>query len=150
MLAGLSCCAPALVIAMLTTLVGLLAAIVMPIDQYPDIAAPKIVVRANYPGASADTVKEALAAPIEDQVNGAEGMMYMSSKSANDGSYSLTVTFEVGTNADDAQVNVQNRVQQALPRLPETVTKQGVRVKKQSPNFLMLVNLVNGIFPKRI
>ena len=85
----------ALVISVLITLLGVLAGIVMPVDQYPDIAAPKIVVRANYPGASAQTVKEAVAAPIEEEVNGAEGMVYMSSKSASDGSYTLTVTFGI-------------------------------------------------------
>jgi hypothetical protein len=93
----------AFVISIVITLMGLLALQVMPIDQYPDIAAPKVVVRANYPGASADTVRDAIASPIEDQVNGAEGMVYMSSKSASDGSYTLTVTFEIGVDADLAQ-----------------------------------------------
>ncbi|WP_116364012.1 efflux RND transporter permease subunit [Parahaliea mediterranea] len=131
----------ALVISILITLLGALAAIVMPVDQYPDIAAPKVVVRANFPGASAETVKEAVAAPIEDEVNGAEGMVYMSSKSASDGSYTLTVTFEIDVDPSLAQVDVQNRVALATPRLPEEVRKRGVSVKKRSPDMLMVVNL---------
>lgn len=131
----------AFVIAILTVLVGLMAGYVMPVDQYPDISAPKVVVRANYPGASAETVKEAVASPIEDQVNGAEGMVYMSSKSASDGSYTLTVTFEIGVDASLAQVDVQNRVALAEPFLPVEVRKRGISVKKRSPDMLMVVNL---------
>ena len=131
----------AFVIAILTVLVGLMAAYVMPVDQYPDISAPKIVVRANYPGASAETVKEAIASPIEDQVNGAEGMVYMSSKSASDGSYTLTVTFAIDVDPSLAQVDVQNRVALAEPYLPVDVRKRGISVKKRSPDMLMVVNL---------
>lgn len=131
----------AFVIAILTVLVGIMSAYVMPVDQYPDISAPKIVVRANYPGASAETVKEAVAGPIEDQVNGAEGMVYMSSKSASDGSYTLTVTFEIDVDASLAQVDVQNRVALAEPYLPVDVRKRGISVKKRSPDMLMVVNL---------
>ena len=131
----------AFVIAILTVIVGLMAGYVMPVDQYPDISAPKVVVRANYPGASAETVKEAVASPIEDQVNGAEGMVYMSSKSASDGSYTLTVTFEIGVDASLAQVDVQNRVALAEPFLPVEVRKRGISVKKRSPDMLMVVNL---------
>jgi len=133
----------ALVISILITLLGVLAAIVMPVDQYPDIAAPKIVVRANYPGASAETVKEAVSSPIEDEVNGAEGMVYMSSKSASDGSYTLTVTFEIDVDPSLAQVDVQNRVALAEPRLPPEVRQRGVSVKKRSPDMLMVVNLLS-------
>jgi multidrug efflux pump len=131
----------AFVIAILTVLVGLMAVLVMPVDQYPDISAPKVVVRANYPGAAAETVKEAVAAPIEDQVNGAEGMVYMSSKSASDGSYTLTVTFEIGVDASLAQVDVQNRVALAEAQLPAEVRKRGISVKKRSSDMLMVVNL---------
>ena len=131
----------AFVIAILTVLVGLMAGYVMPVDQYPNISAPKIVVRANYPGASAETVKEAIAAPIEDQVNGAEGMVYMSSKSASDGSYTLTVTFAIDVDPSLAQVDVQNRVALAEPYLPVEVRKRGISVKKRSPDMLMVVNL---------
>jgi hydrophobe/amphiphile efflux-1 (HAE1) family protein len=132
----------AFVISIVITLMGVLALQVMPVDQYPDIAAPKVVVRANYPGASADTVRDAIAAPIEDQVNGAEGMVYMSSKAASDGSYTLTVTFEIGTDADLAQVDVQNRVTLAEPSLPEEVRRRGISVKKRNPDILMVVNLL--------
>ena len=133
----------ALVISILITLMGLLAALVMPVDQYPDIAAPKIVVSTNYPGASSETVKEAVAAPIEDQVNGAEGMVYMSSKSASDGGYTLTVTFEIGTDPSLAQVDVQNRVALAEPLLPTEVRQRGVSVRKRSADMLMVVNILS-------
>lgn len=142
----------AVVISIVITLIGMLAILAMPVDQYPDIASPKIVVRANFPGASADAVKEAVAGPIEDQVNGAEGMVYMSSKSASDGSYVLTVTFALGTDADLAQVDVQNRVALAEPTLPAEVKKRGIVVRKRSPDMLMVVNLYspdgsrNGLF----
>jgi HAE1 family hydrophobic/amphiphilic exporter-1 len=133
----------AFVIAILTVFLGLLAMIVMPVDQYPNISAPKVMVRAQYPGASAETVKQSVAAPIEKQVNGAEGMVYMSSKSASDGTYMLTVTFEIGVDASMAQVDVQNRVNLALSQLPEEVTKRGVVVKKRSPDMLMVVNIIS-------
>ncbi|MDW4497127.1 efflux RND transporter permease subunit [Sulfitobacter sp. D35] len=131
----------ALVISMLITLFGLLAVQVMPVDQYPDISSPKVVVRANYPGASSETVLQAVGSLIEDQVNGAEGMVYMSSKAASDGSYTLTVTFEVGTDPDLAQVDVQNRVALAEPGLPPEVRQRGVMVRKRNPDILMIVNL---------
>lgn len=138
----------AFVISIVITLMGLLALVVMPIDQYPDISAPKVVVRANYPGASADTVRDTVASPIESEVNGAEGMVYMSSKAASDGSYTLTVTFEIGTDPDLAQVDIQNRVALAEPSLPEEVRRRGVRVRKRNPDILMVVNLLspNGEF----
>lgn len=133
----------AFVISMLITLFGALSMFVMPIDQYPDISAPKVVVRANYPGADAQTVIDAVASPIEEQVNGAEGMVYMSSKSASDGSYTLTVTFEIGVDPDLAQVDVQNRVALAEPGLPEEVRQRGVSVRKRNPDILMVVNIVS-------
>jgi len=133
----------ALVISILITLLGLLATLVMPVDQYPDVAAPKIVVSTNYPGASAETVKQAVASPIEDQVNGAEGMVYMSSKSASDGGYTLTVTFEIGTDPSLAQVDVQNRVALAEPTLPAEVRQRGISVKKRSSDMLMVVNVLS-------
>ena len=133
----------AFVISIVITFAGLLSLAVMPVDQYPDITAPKVVVAAQYPGASAETVLNTLAAPIEKQVNGAEGMVYMSSKSASDGSYTLTVTFEVGTDADMAQVDVQNRVALAEPQLPPETRQRGIRVRKRSPDMLMVVNLLS-------
>ncbi len=138
----------AFVISIVLTLAGLLAIPVLPVAEFPNVSPPQIAVSTSYPGASADVVKDTIGQVIESEVNGVEEMIYMESKSSNDGSYSLTVTFEVGTDADMAQVNVQNRVQQALPRLPAEVTQQGVKVKKKSPNFLMLANLYspNGTF----
>ena len=133
----------AFVLSMLITLFGLLTLTVMPIDQYPDITSPKVVVRANYPGADAATLLQAVAAPIEDEVNGAEGMAYMESKAASDGSYTLTVTFETGVDADLAQVDVQNRVALAEPSLPAEVRQRGIRVRKRNPDILMVVDIIS-------
>ena len=103
---------------------------------------------ANYPGANAEVVEETVAAVIEAEVNGVEGMTYMSSKSSNDGSYNLTVTFEIGVDGDQAQVNVQNRVAITTPRLPEEVNRQGVTTKKQSTSMLLIVGVYspNGTY----
>ena len=133
----------ALVISILITLAGLLSLPLLPIAQYPDITPPTVVVSANYPGASAEVMRDSVAVPIESQVNGVEGMQYMSSTSSNDGTYSLTVTFESGYDGDTAQVNVQNRVQQATPSLPEEVTRSGVTVEKKSNTILLVVNLLS-------
>ncbi len=133
----------AFVISTVLTLVGLISIPILSVAEFPEIAPPQVSVSTSYSGASADIVKDTIAQPIEAEVNGVEGMLYMQSKSANDGSYSLNVTFDVGTDADMAQVKVQNRVQQAMPRLPEEVKRQGVKVEKQSPNILMVVNLVS-------
>jgi HAE1 family hydrophobic/amphiphilic exporter-1 len=113
----------------------------LPIAQYPPITPPTVEVSASYPGANARVVAETVAAPIEQQVNGVEDMIYMSSTSASDGSYTLTVTFEVGTNLDMAQVLVQNRVKLAEPNLPEEVTRQGVNTKKKSSNIILFISL---------
>ena len=131
----------ALVISILISLAGLLCLPLLPIAQYPDIAPPTVVVTAAYPGASAEVMRDSVAEPIEAQVNGVEGMKYMSSTSSNDGTYSLTVTFESGYDGDIAQVNVQNRVQQAAPSLPEEVNRGGVTVEKKSNTILLVVNL---------
>ncbi|WP_299599550.1 efflux RND transporter permease subunit [uncultured Microbulbifer sp.] len=133
----------ALVISILITLAGVLALPLLPIAQYPDITPPTVVVSATYPGASAEVMRDSVAEPIESQVNGVEGMQYMSSTSSNDGTYSLTVTFESGYDGDIAQVNVQNRVQQATPSLPEEVTRSGVTVEKKSNTILLVVNLLS-------
>src|SRR5207248_1397627 len=111
------------------------------IAQYPEITPPSVQVTCQYPGASAVVVADTVAAPIEQQVNGVEKMLYMSSQSSNDGSYNLTVTFELGTDLNMAQVLVQNRVNQALPTLPDVVKATGVTVNKQSPSILLVVNL---------
>lgn len=133
----------AVVLSIVITLLGILAAVVMPVDQFPEISPPKVVVKALYPGADTQTVIDTVASPIEKEVNGAEGMVYMSSKSASDGSYTLTVTFEVGTDPDLAQVDVQNRVALAMPTLPEEVRQRGVVTRKRNPDMLMVVNIVS-------
>jgi hydrophobe/amphiphile efflux-1 (HAE1) family protein len=113
----------------------------LPVAQYPEIAPPIINVTGAYPGASSETVADTVVAPIEQQVNGVEGMLYMSSNSTADGRFSISVTFDIGTNLDIAQVQVQNRVAIAAPRLPQSVQQIGVVVAKSSPDILMLVNL---------
>jgi multidrug efflux pump len=136
------------VISIVIVLVGLMSAVSLPIAQYPEITPPTIQVACQFPGANAQVVADTIAAPIEQQVNGVENMMYMSSQCNNDGSYSLTVTFKLGVNLDTAQVLVQNRVSQALPALPDVVKQTGVTVKKQSPSILLVVNLYSDVDPK--
>src|SRR5262245_35841803 len=109
----------------------------LPVAQFPRITPPTVTVSANYPGASAKDVAEAVAAPIEQYVNGVEGMMYMSSQCTNDGAYNLTVTFYQGIDLDMAQVLVQNRVNLALPSLPDVIKATGVTTRKRSPDILM-------------
>ena len=113
----------------------------MPLAQYPQITPPSIIVSCTYPGANAQVVAESVAAPIEQQVNGVEDMIYMSSQSANDGSYSLTVTFKPGVNLNFAQVLVQNRVNLALPLLPDVVKQAGVTTRKRNPDILLIVSI---------
>lgn len=129
------------VISIVVVIAGLVTLFTLPIAQYPEITPPTVQVSAVYPGASANVVAETVAAPIEQQVNGVEDMIYMSSTSSSDGSYRLTVSFEVGTDLDLAQILVQNRVALALPRLPEEVQRQGVSTKKQSTNIVLIVSL---------
>lgn len=127
----------AAVISIVVVIGGLVSVGRLPIAQYPEIAPPTVSVTCFYPGASAKVVAETVAAPIEQQVVGTERMLYMSSQSGNDGSYTLTVTFDLGI----AQVQVQNKVNLALPTLPEEVRKTGVSVKKKSPSILLVVNM---------
>lgn len=131
------------VIAIVTILLGVVALYRLPVERYPAIVPPTVVVSAAYPGANAKVVADTVAAPIEQQVNGVENMMYMTSTSSSDGTYALTITFEIGTNLDDAQVLVQNRVAIAQPSLPEEVRRQGLSVKKQSSNIIMAVTLTS-------
>jgi multidrug efflux pump subunit AcrB len=132
----------ATVISIVFVLAGFVAVGALPIAQYPEVTPPTVQVMAIYPGAHAETVRDTVAAPIEEQVSGVEGMMYMSSNCTNDGAYNLTVTFKPGTDSDMAQVLVQNRVSLALPVIPPLVQNEGISVKKQSPNTLMIVNLL--------
>ena len=129
------------VIAVATVLFGIVALFRLPVERYPAITPPTVVVSAVYPGANAKVVADTVAAPIEQQVNGVENMMYMSSTCGNDGSYTLTVTFKPGTDLNIAQVLVQNRVALAQAVLPDLVKRRGVTVKKKSPSVLMIVNL---------
>ncbi|MFL5330106.1 MAG: efflux RND transporter permease subunit [Gemmataceae bacterium] len=131
----------ATVLSIIITLAGSLALYTLPIAQYPEIAPPTVEVFGIYPGANAQVVADTVAAPIEQQVNGVEGMMYMSSQCTNDGTYTLTVTFRLGVDLNMAQVLVQNRVALAEPVLPDLVRRRGVTVRKKSPTVLMIVNL---------
>lgn len=133
----------AFVIAIVITLTGAIALGALPIAEYPNITPPQVRVTASYSGANAEVVKQSIAIPIEEQVNGVDDMLYMSSSSGNDGSYELTVTFAVGTDPDTAAINVQNRVAIATPQLPSDVTRAGVVTKKQSSNMLLVVNVVS-------
>ncbi len=127
------------VISIVLTLAGIISIFALPIAQYPQVTPPQVVVRTAYPGAGAEVVADTVAAPIEDAVNGVDNMIYMSSSSDNSGGYQLTVTFEVGTDPDIAQVQVQNRVAQAEPLLPGEVTQQGVTVETESSDMLGFV-----------
>ncbi|TDU24389.1 HAE1 family hydrophobic/amphiphilic exporter-1/multidrug efflux pump [Panacagrimonas perspica] len=131
----------AAVISIIITIAGAISLTQLPVARFPQIVPPSIVVSTNFPGADAATVEQSIAAPIEQQVNGVEKMLYMSSKSGNDGSYALTVTFDIGTDQDIAAVQVQNRVAIAQRQLPQEVVRQGVTVTKRQPQILMLVTL---------
>src|SRR5438876_3949417 len=139
----------ATVISVVITLAGAVAVFTLPVAQYPEVTPPTVQVTALYPGANAQTVFDTVAAPIEAQVSGVEGMLYMSSQCTNDGAYNLTVTFSLGMNSDMAQVLVQNRVSLALPVIPALVQREGIRVQKMSPNTLLIVNLISpdGRYP---
>src|SRR5262245_28406592 len=131
------------VIAIITVIIGAVALWQLPVEQFPEITPPTVRLSTVYPGANAQVVSDTVAVPIEQQVNGVEGMLYMSSTSSSDGSYTLTVTFEIGTNLDLAQVLMQNRVAQAEPVLPEEVRRQGLTVRKQSPNIVLAFSLTS-------
>src|SRR5438552_8931033 len=136
------------VISIVIILLGAIAAGFLPIAEYPDITPPTVRVTASYPGANAQVVADTVAAPIEQQVVGVEGMLYMSSQSNNDGSYSLDVTFQLGTEVNMAQVLVQNRVAIAEPTLPDVVRAIGVTTKKRSPDILLGISLYSADNPE--
>ncbi len=138
----------ATVVSSFIVIFGLLAYVALPVSQYPEIAPPQVQVIAAYPGANAETIAETVATPLEQEINGVENMLYMSSQATNDGRMTLSVTFRQGTDIDTAQVLVQNRVAAAEPRLPEAVRRLGVTTIKNSPDFLMVINLIspNGTY----
>src|SRR5882672_7191820 len=129
----------AAVISIFVVIAGLAAMRVLPIAQYPEIAPPVVTVRAFYPGASAQVIEQTVAAPLENQINGVESMLYMSSTSTSAGAVEIQVTFEIGSDVDKAALNVNNRVKQAEPRLPQEVRRQGVTVEKGSSAFLQVL-----------
>ena len=133
----------AIVVSLFITIIGAISYTGLPVTQFPEITPPTISVSATYPGASAQTVADTVAAVIEQEVNGVDGMLYMYSQSTSDGSMGLTITFEIGTDIDKAQVLVQNRVASAEPRLPDEVRRSGVSVRKNSPDLLVVVHLVS-------
>ena len=131
------------VLSIFVFLIGALAIFQLPISEYPDVAPPQIVVRAQYPGANPRVISETVATPIEEQINGVENLLYFSSQASADGSLNVTVTFKIGTNPEVAETAVQNRVNRALPRLPDVVRQIGVTTEKSSPNLTMVVHLVS-------
>jgi multidrug efflux pump len=133
----------AVVLSIAIVIGGLLALLRLPVSEYPAVVPPTVVIRAAFPGANPKVIAETVAAPLEQQMNGVEDMLYMFSQATSDGALTLTITFGLGTDLDKAQVQVQNRVAQALPRLPQDVQRIGVTTEKASPDFLMVVHLVS-------
>ena len=131
----------ATVLSVFVTLIGLGALAILPIAQYPEIVPPTVQITTQYPGASAETVSRTVATPLEQEINGVENMLYINSQSTGDGKLTITVTFRIGTDLNVAQMLTQNRVQDALPRLPEDVQRLGVQVRKATPNILLAVHL---------
>ena len=137
------------VLSIVIVLAGLVAMRVLPISQYPQIVPPEVVVSATYPGATAETIAATVAAPLEQQINGVERMIYMQSTSTGSGTMNLTVTFEIGTNPDQNAINVNNRVQRALPLLPAEVSRQGLVVQKRSTSILQVLTMSSPDGPLR-
>ena len=133
----------ATVLSLLLTIAGAFVQQTLPISEYPDIAPPTIAITATYPGASAEVISQTVATPIEQEVNGVDDMLYIVSQATGDGRLQINVVFKPGTNVDTAQVLVQNRVAVAQPRLPADVTRQGVTVKKASPDLMMVIHMIS-------
>src|SRR3712207_218942 len=131
------------VLSVMIIIAGLLSLGRLPLSEYPAVTPPTVIVRAAYPGASPAVIAETVAAPIEQEVNGTDGLLYMSSQSTADGTLTLTLTFEHGVDPDIARIQVQNRVSRAVPRLPQTVQRIGVVTQKTSPDMLIVVHLVS-------
>src|SRR5512145_3292579 len=133
----------AAVLSLVIVVAGALALLQLPVSEYPQVVPPTVVVRATYPGANPRVIAETVASPLEQQINGVEDMLYMFSQATADGRLTLTITFALGTDLDNAQVQVQNRVAQALQRLPQEVQRIGITTEKASPDFIMVVHLVS-------
>ncbi len=133
----------AIVLSIVLTIAGIVAYPSLPVAQFPEVAPPTVVIRASYPGATPETIAKTVATPLEQEINGVEGMIYMSSQATTDGALAVTITFELGTDLDSAQVLVQNRVAIAMPRLPEEVQRIGVTVNKSSPDLLLVVQMLS-------
>jgi multidrug efflux pump len=131
------------VLSVLIVVAGLIGMNLLPISEYPEVVPPSIVVTAQYPGANPKVIAETVATPLEEQINGVDGMLYMNSQATSDGLLTLTVTFKLGTDPDKAQQLVQNRVSQAEPRLPQNVRDLGITTVKSSPDLMMVVNLIS-------
>ena len=133
----------AMVLSIVLLIVGAIAYTTLPVSEYPQVVPPTVVVTTQYPGASAQTVSDTVAAPIEQEINGVEDMLYLYSQATSNGQLTITVTFKLGTDLDKAQVLVQNRVAIAQPRLPEEVQRNGVVTRKNSPDILMVVFMLS-------
>ena len=131
----------AVVLSLVILIMGALSILVLPVSQYPKIAPPMVQVNVIYPGASAETVEQSVATAVEQEVNGAENMLYMNSKCSSDGSYLLQVSFSVGTDVDLASVDINNRVRKAMAKLPPEAVAAGVTVAKKSPDLLMVISV---------